>query len=74
MPAYTVRYCHDGQPSTHTFDLKQPRLPAHEAALHVMLLHFGDGENSLVMPPADASPEQILEQAEVLGFSDIQVV
>jgi len=38
-----------------------------------MVLHFGDGENSLVMPPADAAPEEILAQAEVLGLSQIEV-
>ncbi|RAS30663.1 MULTISPECIES: hypothetical protein [unclassified Pseudomonas] len=73
MPVYTVSYRHNGQPSTHTFELKQLRLATHEVAMHLMLLHFGDGENSLVMPPADASPEQILAQAQVLGLSDIHV-
>ncbi|MFJ4067740.1 hypothetical protein ACIPW4_20905 [Pseudomonas sp. NPDC089996] len=73
MHPYTVRYQLNGQPASHTFELKQPRLARHEAALHLMVLHFGDGENSLVMPPPDATPAQILAQAEVLGLSDIDI-
>jgi hypothetical protein len=41
--------------------------------MHLIQLHFGDSENSLNMPNADASPEEVLRQAEVLGFSDISV-
>ncbi|MEX5502521.1 hypothetical protein Q1J61_01900 [Pseudomonas putida] len=73
MHAYTVHYLLNGQSASHTFELKQPNLALHEAALHLMVLHFGDGENSLVMPPADATPLQILAQAEVLGLSQIQL-
>lgn len=73
MHTYTVRYDLNGTPSTHTFELKQPELALHEAALHLMVLHFGDGENSLVMPPADAAPEEIMAQAQVLGLSQIEV-
>jgi len=73
MHTYTVRYLLNGQATSHTFELKQPNLALHEAALHLMVLHFGDGENSLVMPPADATPLQILAQAEVLGLSQIQL-
>ncbi|MBP2082664.1 MULTISPECIES: hypothetical protein [Pseudomonas] len=73
MHAYTVRYLINGQSATHTFELKQPKLALHEAALHLMVLHFGDGENSLVMPPADATPQQVLAQAQVLGLSQIHL-
>ncbi|MGJ7551231.1 hypothetical protein [Pseudomonas alloputida] len=73
MPAYAVRYLLNGQPCTHTFDLKQPQFAVHEAALHLMVLHFGDGENSLIMPPADATPAEVLAQAEVLGLTDIDI-
>jgi len=38
-----------------------------------MVLHFGDGENSLLMPPADASPEEVLAQAKVMGLTQIDV-
>ncbi|ORL53683.1 hypothetical protein B7H18_00035 [Pseudomonas putida] len=32
--------------------MKQDELALHEAALHLMVLHLGDGAKSLVMPPA----------------------
>ncbi|WP_346268020.1 hypothetical protein [Pseudomonas juntendi] len=73
MHAYTVRYQLNGQPCTHTFELEQPELAQHQAALHLMVLHFGDGENSLLMPPADASPQEILAQAKVMGLTQIDV-
>ena len=73
MHPYTVQYQLNGQPTSRTFELKQTSLARHEAALHLMMLHFGDGENSLVMPPADATPAEVLAQAEVLGLSDIEI-
>nr|WP_314485363.1 hypothetical protein [uncultured Pseudomonas sp.] len=74
MQAFTVRYTLNGNPTEHTFELDQPGLALHEAALHLIVLHFGDGENSLVMPPPDATPNEILAQAQVLGLTDVAVV
>lgn len=74
MHDYTLHYLFNGEPRTHTFELKQPRLPVHEAAMHLLQLHLGDAENSLIMPDADATPEQILEQAERVGLTRIEVV
>ncbi|AQW68416.1 hypothetical protein [Pseudomonas parafulva] len=74
MHAFTVRYSLNGNSTEHTFELGQPDLALHEAALHLIVLHFGDGENSLVMPAADATPDEILAQAQVLGLTDIVVV
>ncbi|HAB02791.1 MAG TPA: hypothetical protein DCE25_07630 [Pseudomonas sp.] len=73
MPAYTVSYALDGQPSTHTFELEQGNLALHEVAMHLIVLHFGDSENSLLLPPADATPVQVLAQAEVLGITEIAI-
>lgn len=73
MRNYTVKYRFDGEPREHTFELKDPALPVHEAAMHLLQLHFGDAENSLVMPNADATPEEILEQAERVGLTQIEV-
>jgi hypothetical protein len=39
----------------------------------VLQLHFGDSENSLLMPAADASAEQIQAQAAVVGISEVRV-
>jgi hypothetical protein len=74
MRNYTLEYLFNGEARTHMFELKQPQLPIHEAAMHLLQLHFGDGENSLIMPTADATPEEILEQAELVGLTQIKVV
>ncbi|WP_409212660.1 hypothetical protein [Pseudomonas fluorescens] len=55
-------------------ELKEQQLSEHEAAMHLLELHLGDAENGLMMPTADSTPEQILEQAERVGITDIKVV
>jgi hypothetical protein len=74
MRYYAVQYLFNGEPRTHVFELKQSRLSVLEAAMHLLQLHFGDGENSLIMPNADATPAQVLEQAERVGLTQIHVV
>ncbi|SEQ02154.1 hypothetical protein SAMN03159444_00955 [Pseudomonas sp. NFACC02] len=74
MHTYSVNYLFNDEPRTHTFELQQSRLPVHEAAMHLLQLHFGDNENSLMMPNADATPEEMLEQARVVGITGIDVV
>ncbi|MBN2994084.1 hypothetical protein JWR97_26015 [Pseudomonas cedrina subsp. fulgida] len=74
MHEYTLNYLFNGEPRTHVFELKQPELPVQEAALHLLQLHFGDAENGLILPPADATPEEVLAQAKVVGITQIEVV
>ncbi|VVM44127.1 hypothetical protein PS645_00405 [Pseudomonas fluorescens] len=74
MHDYTVEYLFNGEPREHTFELEDTELPVHEAAMHLLQLHFGDSENSLIMPNADATPEEIVEQAELVGLTQIEVV
>jgi len=74
MREYTLSYLFNDESRTHVFELEQSRLSIHEAALHLLQLHFGDAENGLILPPADASPEEILEQAQVLGITQIAIV
>jgi hypothetical protein len=74
MRVYTLNYLFNGEPRTQAFELKQPELPEHEAALHLLQLHFGDAENGLILPPADAAPEEILQQAQVMGITRIEVL
>ena len=74
MREYTLNYLFNAEPRTHVFDLKQSELPMHEAAMHLLQLHFGDAENGLILPAADAAPEAILEQAQVMGITRIEVV
>lgn len=74
MHRYTVDYLFNDKPLSHSFELEQARLAPHEAAMHLLILHFGDGENSLVMPSADATPAQIMEQAQRMGLREIAVI
>lgn len=74
MRNFTVQYLFNGELRSHLFELKQEQLPAHEAALHLLELHYGDAENGLIMPPTDASPEEIVQQAEVVGLTQIKVL
>ena len=74
MRNFTVQYLFNGELRSHVFELKQEQLTAHEAALHLLELHYGDAENGLIMPPADASPEEIVQQAEVVGLTQIKVL
>ncbi|UZJ62545.1 hypothetical protein OKW98_12860 [Pseudomonas sp. KU26590] len=73
MPIYSVDYRFNAEPRNHHFDLNQPELSVSDAAMHLLELHFGDSENSLMMPNADALPDEIIEQAGQLGLTDIRV-
>jgi hypothetical protein len=73
MPIYSVDYRFNAEPRNHRFDLNQPKLSASDAAMHLLELHFGDSENSLIMPNADAEPDEIIEQAGHLWLTDIRV-
>lgn len=73
MPLHTTTYQFEQTPRSHTFDLTPAYLSADQAAMHLIQLHFGDSENSLNMPNADASPDEVMRQAELLGLTDIKV-
>lgn len=73
MPLFSVDYRFKDQPRSHRFDLNQPELSASDAAMHLLELHFGDSENSLIMPNADAEPDEIIEQAGQLRLTEIRV-
>jgi len=73
MHTYNLQYRFNDEPRTYSLELHQPELAVHDAAMHLLQLHFGDGENSLMMPNADATPSEILQQAERVGLTDIRV-
>jgi len=73
MHIHIIDYRFNGAPRQHKFEIEQQTLAAHEAAMHLLELHFGDGENSLMMPNAEATPEETLGQAAVVGLTDISV-
>ncbi|MBC8999690.1 MULTISPECIES: hypothetical protein [unclassified Pseudomonas] len=74
MHTYRLEYLFNGEPRSHVFELKQPQLADHEAAMHLLELHLGDAENSLIMPTADSTPQEILKQAEQVGITRIEVI
>lgn len=73
MAVFVLEYRFNGEPRRYELELKQAQLPEHEAAMHLLQLHLGDAENSLLMPSADSTPEQVMEQAERVGVTDIRV-
>lgn len=73
MYTYHIDYRFNGEPRTFLLELKEEQLAKHDAAMHLLELHLGDAENGLIMPPADATPEQILAQAAIVGITRIQV-
>ncbi|RBL68059.1 hypothetical protein C3E98_028405 [Pseudomonas sp. MWU13-2625] len=73
MHNYTIQYRFNGESRTQQLELQQPELSVQDAAMHVLELHFGDGENSLIMPTADSTAEEILDQARLVGISKIEV-
>lgn len=73
MPVFSVDYCFKDESRNHRLELNQPELSASDAAMHLLELHFGDSENSLIMPNADAGADEIIEQAGQLRLTDIRV-
>ncbi|WP_456021663.1 hypothetical protein [Pseudomonas protegens] len=74
MYTYHIDYRFNGEPRTFLLELKEQQLAEHEAAMHLLELHLGDAENGLIMPTADSTAEEILEQARRVGITDIEVV
>ena len=74
-PSHTfeINYIYQNDPRAETYDADADSLSQGEAARHLIELHNGDAENSLVMPKAGADEAQLLEQAEVMGITDIRV-
>lgn len=74
-PSHTfeINYIYQNDPRAEIYDVDADSLSQGEAARHLIELHNGDAENSLVMPKADAEEGQLLEQAEVMGITDIRV-
>jgi hypothetical protein len=74
MYTYHIDYRFNGEPRTFLLELKEEQLAKHDAAMHLLELHLGDAENGLIMPTADSTAEEILEQAKRVGITDIKVV
>ncbi len=70
---FEINYLYLNQPRVHVFELDGECLPQHSAAMHLIELHYADAENSLMMPSAKASPDEIMAQAQLLGITEIRV-
>lgn len=73
MPTVTIYYRFDGEPRTHALETNETSLSEADAVRHLIELHHGDAENSLLMPDAEATEAQVLEQAEVLKIAEVRV-
>jgi hypothetical protein len=73
MATFNIEYRLAEEPKSYRLELEQDQLSRHEAAMHLLVLHFGDSENGLVLPAADSSPSEIMAQADLLGLSQIEV-
>jgi hypothetical protein len=72
---FEINYIFQNDPRVQIVESDEDRMSQGSAARHLIELHNGDAENSLVMPDADADADEakILEQAEVIGITDIRV-
>lgn len=68
---FLVTYLFRGQSRHCDLEIEDTTLTAANATLHLLQLHFGDAEAGLMMPAADATAEQVLEQAKLLGISSV---
>lgn len=73
MATATVRYLFNGAPRSWTPPAEVEQ-SLHSIVMHLLQLHFGDGENSLVMPTAEDTDEQVLEQAARMGLTHIEAI
>ena len=70
---FEVNYIFNNDPRVQIIESDEDRMSQASAARHLIELHNGDAENSLVMPEAGADEGQVLEQAAVIGITDIRV-
>ncbi len=72
IQVFRVTYEFNTEPREFLLETDQPELTAADAATHLLQLHFGDSENSLILPSADAAPVEVLRQARLLGICAIK--
>jgi len=71
--SYRIAYQFNDEPRETFLESEEQGLPIANAAMHLLQLHFGDAENSLIIPSADAADVEVLRQAELLGIANIEV-
>ncbi|MGE4408699.1 hypothetical protein [Pseudomonas sp.] len=70
---FEVNYIYQNDPRAKIIESQDESLSTAAAAAQLIRLHHADMENSLVMPEADARDDELLQQAAILGISDIRV-
>jgi hypothetical protein len=70
---HRVSYLYNEQSRQQELEYEQAKLPPEVAALRLLEIHYGDAENSLLMPAADASPQEVMDQAQLMGITFIQI-
>ncbi|MES2821821.1 MAG: hypothetical protein V4812_22840 [Pseudomonadota bacterium] len=70
---FEINYLFNNQPLAQVVERDSEEFPQAEVTRYLVALHRGDGEKSPSIPIADAAPEQVMEQAQALGLSDIRV-
>jgi len=70
---HRVTYLYNEQPRQQELEYEQAQLSIEVAALRLLEIHYGDAENSLLMPAADASPQEVMDQAQLMGITLIEI-
>ncbi|WP_426199440.1 hypothetical protein [Pseudomonas sp. DC3200b2] len=70
---HRVSYLYNEQPRQQELEYEGERLPPEVAALRLLEIHYGDTENSLLMPSADASPQEVMDQAQLMGITTLEI-
>jgi hypothetical protein len=70
---HRVSYLYNEQPRQQELEYEHDQLPVEVAALRLLEIHYGDAENSLLMPAADASPQEVMDQAQLMGITLIEL-
>lgn len=70
---HRVSYLYKEQPRNLELEYDQAHIPPEVVALRLLEIHYGDGENSLLMPAADDSPQEVMDQAQLMGITMIEI-
>jgi hypothetical protein len=70
---HRVSYLYNDQPQQRELEYDQAQLPPEVAALKLLEIHFGATEHARLVPPADASPQEVMDQAQLMGITFIEL-
>lgn len=70
---HRVSYLYNEQPRNLELEYEHAQIPPEVVALRLLEIHYGDAENSLLMPAADDSPQEVMDQAQLMGITMIEI-